>query len=156
MPEHAVRNSSLEQSLEDARRHYAEQRPETRRLHEEACENMPGGNTRTVLYHGPFPLRAASGKGAFITDVDGHEYLNLLGEYTAGVFGHNDPDIISALKDTLDEGINLGAHNMGEPRLASLVSERFPAIEKVRFTNSGTEANLMAVSAARVFAGRDK
>lgn len=150
------RNSSLNHSLDEARRLYTQKRPETLRLHEEACENMPGGNTRTVLYHDPFPLRARSGDGAYITDVDGHDYLNLLGEYTAGVFGHGDPEIVAALKNTLDEGLNLGAHNTGEPELASLVTQRFPAIEKVRFTNSGTEANLMAVSTARVFTGRDK
>ncbi|MCP4997210.1 MAG: aminotransferase class III-fold pyridoxal phosphate-dependent enzyme [Hyphomicrobiales bacterium] len=149
-----MRNSSLDQSLEEARFIYADKRPETRRIHEEACESMPGGNTRTVLYHGPFPLRALKGKGAFITDVDGHEYLNLLGEYTAGVFGHSNPEIVRELKNTLDCGLNLGAQNAGEPKLASLVTQRFPAIEKVRFTNSGTEANLMALSTARVFTNR--
>ncbi|MEX3008397.1 aspartate aminotransferase family protein [Hoeflea sp. TYP-13] len=149
-----MRNSSLDQSLEDARRIYARGRPNSQRIHEEACQSMPGGNTRTVLYHGPFPLRAEGGKGAFLTDVDGHDYLNLLGEYTAGVFGHTDPAIVSALKKTLDGGINLGAHNSSEARLAALVTERFPAIEKVRFTNSGTEANLMALSTARYVTGR--
>ncbi|MEM9105973.1 MAG: aminotransferase class III-fold pyridoxal phosphate-dependent enzyme, partial [Pseudomonadota bacterium] len=59
-------------------------------------------------------------------------------------------------KKTLDDGVNLGAHNTGEAKLASLVTTRFPSMKKVRFTNSGTEANLMALSSARVFTGRDK
>lgn len=150
------RNASLDQSLDEARLLYIERRPETKRLHEEASQHMPGGNTRTVLYHGPYPLRAQSGHGAMLTDVDGHEYVNLLGEYTAGVFGHSNETLISTLKVTLDDGVNLGAQNTGEAKLASLVTERFPAMQKVRFTNSGTEANLMALSTARVFSGREK
>ena len=150
------RNASLDQSLDEARQFYAEKRPESKRIHDEACEDMPGGNTRTVLYHGPYPLRAQSGHGAVLTDVDGHDYVNLLGEYTAGLFGHSNDALVSTLKATLDDGLNLGAQNTGEARLASLVTERFPAIEKVRFTNSGTEANLMALSSARAFTDREK
>ena len=150
------RNASLDHSLVEARSLYVEKRPETRRIHDEASRDMPGGNTRTVLYHGPYPLRARSGHGATLTDVDGHDYVNLLGEYTAGLFGHSNEALIATLKSTLDSGLNLGAQNIGEARLAALVTDRFPAVEKVRFTNSGTEANLMALSTARAFTGRDK
>ncbi|MDE0713642.1 MAG: aminotransferase class III-fold pyridoxal phosphate-dependent enzyme, partial [Gammaproteobacteria bacterium] len=104
----------------------------------------------------PFPLRAVSGHGARITDADGHEYLNLLGEYTAGLFGHTHPVIRAAVDSALDCGINLSAHNTHEIRLAELVCGRFPSIERVRFTNSGTEANLMAIATARHHTGRGR
>ena len=151
-----LRNLTLEEALSDAREAYVAARPNTKAAHEAACAVMPGGNTRTVLYHGPFPLRVASGEGARITDVDGHSYLNFLGEYTAGVFGHSHPAIRAAIARGLETGLNLGAHGVLEAQLADLVCQRFPAIETVRFTNSGTEANLMAVSLAREVTGRNK
>jgi glutamate-1-semialdehyde 2,1-aminomutase len=117
---------------------------------------MPGGNTRTVLYNDPFPLRIVSGDGAFVVDADGHRYLNLLGEYTAGLFGHTHPVIRRAIDAALDRGINLSGHNPDEIRLSELVCKRFSAIERVRFTNSGTEANLMAISTARHVSGKSK
>jgi glutamate-1-semialdehyde 2,1-aminomutase len=86
--------------------------------------------------------------------VDGIEYVDLLGEYTAGLYGHSAPAIRSAVRAALDDGLSLAAHNVYEPRLARALVDRFPALDLVRFTNSGTEANLMAVSLARVATGR--
>ncbi len=62
---------------------------------------MPGGNTRTVLFYAPFPICAARGEGAYLTDIDGHRYLNLLGEYTAGIYGHSHPVIRAAIDAAL-------------------------------------------------------
>ena len=140
--------------VRQARQRYADRRPVTARLHEEACEVMPGGNTRTVLYHGPFPLRMARGWGSRLVDVDGFEYVDMLGEYTAGLYGHSQQAILSAVRGALDDGLSLAGHNVYEGRLARLIVERYPALDLVRFTNSGTEANLMAVSLARVVTGR--
>lgn len=117
---------------------------------------MPGGNTRTTLFHSPFPLTMASGAGCRLTDVDGHEYVDLLGEYTAGLYGHNNPVIRTAIDEALDSGWNLGAHGAREARLAALLAERFPSLDLVRFTNSGTEANLLALATARAQTGRSK
>jgi glutamate-1-semialdehyde 2,1-aminomutase len=153
---HLDAEPDLDAAVAAARDRYAGRRPGSLAAHREACAVMPGGNTRTVLFHGPFPLRIAGGAGARLTDVDGHEYVDFLGEYTAGLFGHSDPVIRAAIDAALDRGINLGAHNTDEARLARLLVDRFPSIEKVRFTNSGTEANLMALAAARVATGRDR
>ena len=147
---------TLNAALATARQNYIDKRPASLATFEQATCYMPGGNTRTVLFYEPFPLRAARGDGAMLTDLDGHRYLNLLGEYTAGLFGHTHPRIRAALEQALDDGVNLGAHNIYEPQLAELVCARFPSIERVRFTNSGTEANLMAIASARVHTGRDK
>ena len=146
----------LDAALANARARYVADNPASEEAHHQARRFMPGGNTRTILYHDPFPLRVVSGHGARITDADGHEYLNLLGEYTAGLFGHSHPVIRAAIDSALDGGINLSAHNSHEIRLAELVCGRFPSIERVRFTNSGTEANLMAIATARHHTGRGR
>lgn len=150
------RNRTIDDELVEARARYAQRRPESLAVHRRASEVMPGGNTRTVLYHGPFPLRLAHGEGAIATDADGYRYVNLLGEYTAGLFGHSHPVIRAAIDAALDGGVNLGGHNLFEAELACQVVARFAAIEQVRFTNSGTEANLMAIATARAFTRRPK
>ena len=146
--------TDLDSALAGARERYVAQRPVGARMHAEASEVMPGGNTRTVLYHPPFPLRIARGAAQRVVDIDGHEYVDLLGEYTAGLYGHSQQPILDAVRAALDDGISLAGHNVYESQLARALVDRFPAFELVRFTNSGTEANLMAISLARVVTGR--
>ena len=146
--------TDLDASLAEARQRYVDARPIGAAMHAEARTVMPGGNTRTVLYHPPFPLRMARGEAQRVVDVDGHEYVDMLGEYTAGLYGHSQQPILDAVRAALDDGISLAGHNVYEARLARMLVERFPALELVRFTNSGTEANLMAISLARVATGR--
>ncbi len=148
------RNSDLDAALAEAREAYAAARPKSDAIHARAREVMPGGNTRTVLFYTPFPTAMARGEGCKLWDVDGREYLDLLGEYTAGLFGHSEQRILTAVKAALDNGINLAAVGAKEGELASIIAGRFPSIELVRFTNSGTEANLMALAAARGATGR--
>ena len=143
-------------AVDEARALYAARRPRTRALHERAQAFLPGGNTRSVLYHQPFPLRIARAWEAILEDADGHQYVDLLGEYSAGLYGHSHPVVIKAMADALHEGISRGAHTRYEVDLAEAICARFASIERVRFTNSGTEANLMALSAARAFTGRDR
>jgi glutamate-1-semialdehyde 2,1-aminomutase len=114
---------------------------------------MPGGNTRSVFF-GPFPFTALRGEGSRIEDADGIAYVNLAGEYTAGLFGHSHPAIRAAVLRALDGGVNLTAHNAFEARFARLICDRFPSVEQLRFTNSGTEANLMALACATIATGR--
>ncbi len=146
--------TNLDTALAQARERYVAQRPVGAAMHADASEVMPGGNTRTVLYHPPFPLRIARGAAQRVVDVDGHEYVDMLGEYTAGLYGHSQQAILDAVRSALDDGISLAGHNAYEARLARALVDRFPALELVRFTNSGTEANLMAISLARVVTGR--
>ena len=86
--------------------------------------------------------------------LDGREYVDFLGDYTAGLYGHSDPIIAAAIAEALGGGWALGGHTPLEERFASLLAARFPSLERMRFTNSGTEANLMAVSAAIAATGR--
>ena len=145
----------MDNAIKEARTRYADRRPKTRALHERAQEFLPGGNTRSVLYHDPFPLRIDRAWDSILQDIDGHQYVDLLGEYSAGLYGHSHPLIVKAITEALAEGISRGAHTRYEVDLAEAVCDRFPSIERVRFTNSGTEANLMAITVARAFTGRD-
>jgi glutamate-1-semialdehyde 2,1-aminomutase len=150
------RNSDLDAALAEAHEAYAGARPKSAAIHERARQVMPGGNTRSVLFYTPFPTAMVRGEGCRLWDADGREYLDLLGEYTAGLFGHSEKRIIDAVKGALDRGINLASVGEAEQDLARLIVGRFPSIEMVRFTNSGTEANLLALAAARGFTGRVK
>jgi glutamate-1-semialdehyde 2,1-aminomutase len=140
--------------LAEAEARYVAANPESRRLHEERARFMPGGNTRTTIHQPPFPLTIVRGEGARLTDADGHEYVDFLGEYTAGLYGHSNAAIVDAIRHALADGLVLGAPNRYEAVLAEAICTRFPSIELVRFCNSGTEANLLALSLCRAVTGR--
>ena len=150
------RNLDLGMALAEAEKRFIEAHPKSGRRHDDARKVMPGGNTRTVIYYPPFPVTIARGEGCFVWDLDGNRYTDFVAEYTAGLYGHSEPAIVAAVQEALADGIVLGAPNRYEAELARLIVERFPALDLVRFTNSGTEANLMAISVARVFTGRAK
>jgi glutamate-1-semialdehyde 2,1-aminomutase len=152
----APRNSDLDAALAEARENYARTRPNSAAAHEVARTVMPGGNTRSTLFYTPFPTAMKSGQGCYLEDIDGNKYLDLCGEYTAGLFGHSDPRIQAMLHQVIENGISLASVGENEAKLAAILCARFPALELVRFTNSGTEANLMAVAAARAHTGRSK
>jgi glutamate-1-semialdehyde 2,1-aminomutase len=155
MSQTVLGNADIEAALRDAREAYVAHNPKSLARYVEAQAVMPGGNTRTVLHYAPFPLAMARGEGCRLWDMDGHEYMDFLGEYTAGIYGHSHPTIRRAVDGALNGGINFGASNMTEARFARAVCERF-GLERVRMTNSGTEANLLAITVARVFTGRKK
>ena len=148
------RNYSLDGVVAEARAHFIAANPQSMALYEAARDVMPGANTHTVLHYDPFPVTIVRGEGARIWDADGHVYGDFLGEYTAGLYGHSNPIIAAAVQKALASGITLGGPNLVEAKLARLMCERFPAIERIRFCNSGTEANILALSAARAFTER--
>jgi glutamate-1-semialdehyde 2,1-aminomutase len=140
-------------SLDRVHAEYADRNPRSRALYEEARQVLPGGHTRTVLSHRPFPLTFVSGEGATLTDADGHTYIDLLGDYTAGLLGHSERRVIDAVKAALDTNVSVGGIHPAEAVLGLLMCTRF-GLDRVRFTNSGTEANLMAITTATQATGR--
>jgi glutamate-1-semialdehyde 2,1-aminomutase len=108
-----------------------------------------------VLDFAPFPFRIASATGSRLVDVDGHEYIDFLGDYSAGLLGHDPGPVEAAVRAALESGWSYGGVHVDEVRFAEAVCDRFPSIDQVRFTNSGTEANLMAIQLARHHTGRD-
>lgn len=149
-------NTTLAQAVDEASARYSAANPASLRRHEAALKVMPGGNTRSVLYHAPFPLAFDSGSGAMLESLDGVRYTDMLGEYTAGLYGHSNPTIMATLHATLDNGISFGGHNDLEGQLAALMCERFANVDSIRFTNSGTESNLMTIATAIAATGRSK
>ncbi len=147
--------TSIDLALDEAVARFTAKRPRTAQMQTRAARVMPGGNTRTILYNAPFPIRAATAQGSEIVDIDGHSYLDLVGEYSAGIYGHSHPRIKAAVAQALETGLNFGAHHGHEVLFAEAVTKRFN-LDLVRFTNSGTEANMMALAAARCFTGRKK
>jgi glutamate-1-semialdehyde 2,1-aminomutase len=154
VPDSPLVNSDLQSALAEARQAYIDRNPKSLVRQHEAVEAMPGGNTRTTLHNAPFPLTVVRGEGCRLWDVDGHEYIDVLGEYTAGIYGHSHPVIRAAIDKALNHGWNYAGRNPHEAKLAKLIVDRIPSIDLVRFTNSGTEANVMALAGARVFAER--
>jgi glutamate-1-semialdehyde 2,1-aminomutase len=150
----AFRNITLEDALRDAEARYAAANPKSHARHVDAGRHLPGGNTRSILFYPPFPVTMVRGEGARLFDLDGHAYLDFLGEYTAGLYGHSHPVIQAAVERALKDGVTLGAPNTYEAELAELICARFPSCDMVRFCNSGTESNLNALSAARALTGR--
>jgi glutamate-1-semialdehyde 2,1-aminomutase len=147
-------DNALSAAVEAAAARFSARNPRSAALHAEAVEHLPGGNTRTTLHTAPFPVYMKSGEGYRVTSEDGHVYTDFVGEFTAGLYGHSHPVIIQAIKECLDStGLNLGAQTAHEVRYAKAICERF-GLERVRFANSGTEANLHALAAARAFTGK--
>jgi glutamate-1-semialdehyde 2,1-aminomutase len=151
----ALHNTDIDAALNEAKEAYVTSAPASLARYVDATTVMPGGNTRTVLHYAPFPLAMTRAKGCRMWDADGREFIDFLGEYTAGLYGHSHPVIRAALDRALDNGISFGASNMTEARFARAVCDRF-GLERVRFTNSGTEANLLAMSLGRIFTRRKK
>jgi glutamate-1-semialdehyde 2,1-aminomutase len=149
-----VRNLDLESAISDAEQRFIRSNLKSQGRHEAAKRSLPGGNTRTILHYPPFPVALDRGEGCFVWDYDGNRYADFVCEYSAGLYGHSDPVIRAAVIAALDKGIVLGAPNRFETQLSELLVARFPALDLVRFCNSGTESNIMLMSTARVVSGK--
>jgi len=128
--------------------------PKSARCAERAETVMPGGDTRSTTYHRPYPLTIARGAGAFLWDADGNRYIDLLGNYTSLVHGNAYPPICEAIAAALRSGTAWPARSDAQTELAELICARVASVERVRFCNSGTEAGMLAVQAARRLTGR--
>lgn len=120
-----------------------------------AQKSMPGGDTRTVAFHAPYPLTIVKGEGYTLTDLDGNTYIDVLNNYTSLIHGHAFAPITEAVTAQLQLGTNYAAALQAQADLAERLTERVKSVDKVRFTNSGTEATMMAIRGARAFTGRE-
>ncbi len=121
-----------------------------------SLHSMPGGNTRTTTYYPPFPVVLSRGEGCYVTDIDGNRYIDLLNNYTSLIHGHAHPRITERIMRVIGGGTVFPSPIEAQMELAERLVTRFPSMDLVRFTNSGTEAVLWAVRAARAYTGRDK
>ncbi|MET0326047.1 MAG: aminotransferase class III-fold pyridoxal phosphate-dependent enzyme [Ilumatobacteraceae bacterium] len=145
----------LTAAVAEARARYTDAHPRSRELAARAALVLPGGNTRSVLHIEPFAFRVVGADGAVLHDADGHAYVDLLGDYSAGLLGRGST-VAEVIRDVLDRGWSYGAMSEPETTFAEAVVARFPSVDQVRFTNSGTEANVMALMTARHATGRGR
>ena len=129
------------------------------KLYERACKFMPGGvnsPVRACRSVGVSPLFIRSAKGSKIYDDDGNEFIDYICSWGPNILGHAVQQITEAVKSACDSGLTFGACHRGEIELAELIQKHFPSMEMLRLVNSGTEAVMSAIRAARGFTGRDK
>ena len=125
-------------------------------LYDRALASLPGGNTRTTVFMQPYPIYAARGEDCRIWDVDGNEFIDCINNFTSLIHGHAHPALIEAATRQLALGSAFGLPTESEIDLAELLVSRLPSVDQIRFANSGTEAVMMALKAARAFTGRAK
>ena len=120
-------------ALTAAHERYADKRPRSAALADRARAVIPGGTSRAVIDITPFPFRVAHAAGARLVDVDGHDYLDLLGDFTAGLLGHSPAPVAAAVRSRLERGWSIGATHEDELVLAELITEswRIRAPQKV-------------------------
>ena len=134
-------------------------RPESEKLFAAALKYIPGGvnsPVRAFRAVGGQPFFVDRAKGARLWDVDGNELIDYVGTWGPAILGHAHPKIISAIKAAADRGTSFGIPNPFEVKMAKLIHEFVPSIQKVRMTNSGTEACMSAIRLARGFTKRDQ
>jgi len=136
-------------------RDYIAKTPGSKRLYERARNIFPGGVTHDVRHCPPHPVFVARASGSRKWDVDGNELVDYFGGHGALLLGHNHPVIVEAVKEQLSKGTHYGASHELELEWAELIREMVPCAEKVRFTNSGTEATLLGFRVARAFTGKN-
>ena len=128
----------------------------SRTLYERASKVMPGGNTRHSIALAPYPIYAVSGSGCRVTDVEGDQRIDFLNNYTSLILGHADPAVTAAVQRRVALGTAFTMPTTEDVQLAELLAARVPYVDQVRFCNSGSEAVMLAVKAARAFTGRHK
>jgi glutamate-1-semialdehyde 2,1-aminomutase len=128
----------------------------SRQLYERASRVMPGGNTRHSVALAPYPVYARSGSGCRITDVEGEERVDFLNNYTSLILGHAHPQVTEAVQRRAALGTAFTMPTPEEVELAELLTSRVAYVEQIRFCNSGSEAVMLAIKAARAFTGRTK
>jgi len=117
---------------------------------------FPGGTTRMTIPKDPYPLYMAKGQGCRVTDIDGREYIDFHNNFAALIHGHAFAPVVEAVKAQIELGTCFANPTLAEIELAEILCERFPGVEQVRFCNSGTEAVMFAIKAARAATGRYK
>ena len=138
----------------DLVRLYRERTPGSAASFEAARRVLPGGETRAVTSYPPYPVIITEGHGARLTDVDGRVYLDLVNNYTAMVHGSAFGPAVEAVADLLPQGYAFASPHPYQVALAELLAARVPSVQRVRFTNSGTEAALLAARIVSRATGR--
>ena len=142
-------------SRDELERRYFEATPESRRRFE-AARAATAGAVKGAYFHAPWPLSMARGEGCRVVDVDGNRYVDFNNHHTAQILGHGNAAVRAAVEEQLERGVALGGPAGAEVELAAEMCRRVDSVERIRFTNSGTEATLHAVRLLRGVSGRPR
>ncbi len=121
---------------------------------ERARKVFAGGSTRLQVWIDPYPIYLSEGRGAYVRDVDGNEYFDLTNNFASLIHGHAHPRIVEAVTDRVARGTCFTLPTPTDVELAELLLGRLTRMDRIRFLNSGTEAVMMAIRAARAHTGR--
>ena len=135
---------------------YRRRTPRSQALHETAKRYLPGGDSRAATFFLPYPVYMERGAGCHLYDVDANDYLDLLGNFTSIIHGHAPPAVVEAITRQAERGTAHGAPTEELLKLAAILVERVQSLDRVRFVNSGSEAVMNALRAARAVTGRSK
>jgi len=131
----------------------------SRALFERAQSLMPGGvnsPVRAFKAVGGTPFFVARGEGCYLWDVDGNRFIDFVCSWGPLILGHAHPEVVAAVKEAVERGTTYGAPTELEVALAEKIQQAFPSMEMLRLVNSGTEATMSAIRAARGYTGRKK
>jgi glutamate-1-semialdehyde 2,1-aminomutase len=116
---------------------------------------MPGGDTRSIGLFNPYPFFVVEGKGFHLCDADGNQYIDFVNNMTSMIHGHAHPHVMEAIRRQTEKGVTHGLPVESQYQLAELLCQRIPSMESLRFGNTGSEATMFCMRAARAFTGKD-
>jgi glutamate-1-semialdehyde 2,1-aminomutase len=151
-----TRGDATVQRLSDLKAVYVARSPKSAALYDLACSYLPGGNARVSLYISPHPIYLERGEGAYVWDIDGNKRLDLNYNQFVVVLGHAHPAVVKAISEQAAKGVCFGASTETEVKLAQMICQRAPSIDKIRFANTGSEATMQAIRIARAYTGKEK
>ena len=149
----AVR-SAASAVLERERKAFERRTPRSRERYERALAVIPGGDTRAAAFYAPYAAAIAEASGIELVDLDGNRYSDFLLNYTSLIAGHRHPEVMAAVAEATSRLTAVAAPVPGQVELAEELVRRVESVERIRFTNSGTESTMLALWAARAFTGR--
>ncbi|MBS7636199.1 glutamate-1-semialdehyde 2,1-aminomutase [Candidatus Bathyarchaeota archaeon] len=135
---------------------YVSKTQKSRALYERAKKVLPAGVSYGIRFFEPYPFYTARAKGSKLYDIDGNEYIDYWIGHGAHILGHSPSVVVEAVKRQVENGTHFGTSHELEVLLAEQVVKMVPSAEMVRFTNSGTEANMYAIRLARAYTGKSK
>lgn len=150
-----TREQRLSEVIQKYESAYKKRNTQSFRYLEAARQFMPGGDTRTSIWFPPYPIWIDRAEGCGFVDTDGNAYIDFHNCYSTMILGHANPDVVAAVREQAARGTALGALIPTVVEWAERICGMVESVDKIRFTNSGTEAVMMALRLARGFSGKD-
>jgi glutamate-1-semialdehyde 2,1-aminomutase len=145
----------VEKVKQDITQRYLDRTKKSARHNENAKKCMPGGDTRSIGFFNPYPFFVDKGQGFHLYDVDGNQYVDFVNNMTSMVHGHAHPHVMEAIRKQSEKGVTHGLPVEAQYQLAELLCKRIPSVESLRFGNTGSEATMFCMRAARAFSGKE-